>query len=371
MSGAASSPADDLAHMRHALVLGRRNLGATWPNPAVGAVLLSADGRIVGVGATAPGGRPHAEPQALAMAGAAARGGTLYVTLEPCSHHGRTPPCVDAIVEAGVARVVVALGDPDPRVAGRGFERLQAAGIEVITGVATGEARRDLAGHLRRICDNRPHVLLKLAISADGKAALPGNRPAAITSQAARARAHLARAQADAIMIGIGTVLADDPELTCRLPGLTHRSPVRVVLDADLRLPANGQMARSARQVPVWVIACERACPQRERALSDMGVEIMRVPANDGRLELPRVLELLAGQGITRLMLEGGPTLATSFARAGLIDEAMIFAGPVELGAGAPPADPEGALAALLAGPLVAWRDETWGADRLTLYERG
>src|SRR5271165_1670449 len=238
---------NDARFMALALALGRRGLGQTWPNPSVGAVVVRQEGDvpiIVGRGVTCAGGRPHAETEALARAGFAARGSTLYVTLEPCSHHGKTPPCADAIVQAGVARVVSALEDPNPEVAGRGHAKLRAAGIAVDVGVGAEEARRAHAGHIRRVVDGRPHVTLKLAVSADGKAGLAGRRPTTITGEAAHARVHLMRATHDAILVGIGTVMADDPLLTCRLPGMKVGSPIRVVLDAGLRTPAASRLAR-------------------------------------------------------------------------------------------------------------------------------
>src|SRR5262249_29719727 len=234
--------AADQRYMQLALTLGRRGLGRTWPNPAVGAVVVK-DGAIVGRGWPQPGGRPHAEPQALARAGEAARGATLYVTLEPCSHYGKTPPCADAVIAAGIARVVSAIEDPNPQVAGEGHRRLRAAGIAVDVGLSAAQARRAHAGHIRRIRDGRPHVMLKLAVPADAKAGLAGRRPAVSTGAPARERVHLRRAQSDAVLTGIGTVLADDPLLTCRLPGMTERSPVRVVLDSRLRLPRESQLA--------------------------------------------------------------------------------------------------------------------------------
>src|SRR6201987_2258696 len=224
-------PAVDARFMALGLALGRRGLGNTWPNPAVGAVIVRNESEgpvVVGRAWTQPGGRPHAEIEALRRAGAAARGATMYVTLEPCSHYGKSPPCADAIVAAGIARVVAALEDPNPEVAGAGHARLRAAGIAVEVGLGSQEARRAHAGHIRRIRDGRPHVTLKLAVSADGKAGAAGRRPAAITGEAARARVHRMRAMNDAILIGIGTARADDPQLTCRLPGLEARSPVRV-----------------------------------------------------------------------------------------------------------------------------------------------
>jgi diaminohydroxyphosphoribosylaminopyrimidine deaminase/5-amino-6-(5-phosphoribosylamino)uracil reductase len=226
--------------MALALAVGRRGLGRTRPNPAVGAVVVR-EGVIVGRGWTQPGGRPHAEVEALRRAGEAARGATLYVTLEPCSHHGQSPPCADAVIAAGIRRVVSALEDPNPEVAGRGHTRLREAGIAVEVGEGVAAARRDHAGHLRRMRDGRPHVTLKLAVSADGKAGLAGRRPVALTGEAARAGVHMLRATQDAILVGIGTALADDPALTCRLPGMAARSPVRVVLDSELRLPLASQ----------------------------------------------------------------------------------------------------------------------------------
>src|SRR3954463_14098838 len=221
----------DTRFMALALTLGRRGLGNAWPNPAVGAVVVK-DGVVVGRGWTQPGGRPHAEVEALRRAGEAARGATLYATLEPCSHHGKTPPCVDAIMTAGISRVVSALEDPNPEIAGQGHARLREAGVDVSLGVCADEARRAHAGHIRRVRDGRPHVTLKLAVSADGKARLAGRRPATITGEAARAQVHLLRAMNDALRVGIGTAPADDPLLPCRLPGMESRSPVRVVLDS-------------------------------------------------------------------------------------------------------------------------------------------
>src|SRR5712672_2359513 len=274
--------------MSLALALGRRGLGNTWPNPAVGAVVVRHDGEpvIVGRGWTQPGGRPHAETEALRRAGAAARGATLYATLEPCSHHGKTPPCIDAIMAAGIARVVSALEDPNPEIAGEGHARLRAQGVTVDVGSGAEEALRAHAGHFRRVRDGRPHVTLKLAVSADGKAGLPGRRPAAITGEAARARVHLMRAMNDAVLTGIGTVLADDPLLNCRLPGMEARSPVRVVLDSALRLPEGSKLANSATRTLDWVFVDQNAKPEHEAALTQAGVELLRVPGANGRLDL-------------------------------------------------------------------------------------
>src|SRR6202161_1327677 len=244
------SKAADQRFMQLALTLGRRGQGRTWPNPAVGAVAVK-DGVIVGRGWTQPGGRPHAEPVALAQAGAAARGATLYVTLEPCSHIGKSPPCADAVIAAGIARVVSAIEDPHPEGAGAGHARRRAAGITVDIGLCAAEAARDHAGHFRRVRDQRPHVILKLAVSADDKIGAAGGKPVAITGEAAKARVHLLRAQCDAILVGIGTVRADDPLLTCRLPGMSARSPVRVVLDRTLRIPGTSRLGAFGRKAPL------------------------------------------------------------------------------------------------------------------------
>jgi diaminohydroxyphosphoribosylaminopyrimidine deaminase/5-amino-6-(5-phosphoribosylamino)uracil reductase len=368
LSDAGLTSAQDARFMALALALGRRGLGRTWPNPAVGAVVAK-DGMIVGRGWTQPGGRPHAETEALRRAGAAARGATLYVTLEPCSHHGKTPPCADAIVAAGIARVVSALVDPNPQVAGAGHWRLAEAGVVVEVGVGAEEARRAHAGHIRRVQDGRPHVILKLAVSADGKAARSGRRPAAITGEAGRARAHLLRAQSDAVLTGIGTVVADDPLLTSRLPGV--RSPLRVVLDATLRLPLASKLVATARQVPLWVVTSEAAPRAREQALAAQGVDVARVPGTDGKLDLAAVLKLLAQRGITRLMVESGPILAAAFLRADLVDEAALFRSPAIIGPDGIDALDGLPLSALTQSPrLNAIDRETVGADTVETFER-
>jgi diaminohydroxyphosphoribosylaminopyrimidine deaminase/5-amino-6-(5-phosphoribosylamino)uracil reductase len=327
----ADARSEDRRFMALALTLGRRGLGRTWPNPAVGAVIVN-NGVIVGRGWTQPSGRPHAEVEALRRAGETARGATLYVTLEPCSHHGKSPPCADAVIAAGLARVVSALEDPNPEVAGAGHARLRAAGIVVDVGVGAQEARRDHAGHIRRMRDGRPQVMLKLAISADGKAGAAGRRPVAITGEVVRDRVHLLRAESDAIMVGIGTALADDPTLTCRLPGMAGYSPVRIVLDGTLRLPLRSRLVQTARATPVWVVAGPQAARAAEETLVAGGVTVLRSEENNGRLDLLSVLKLLARRGITRLMVEGGPTLAAAFLAADLIDEAVLFHSPKTVG---------------------------------------
>jgi diaminohydroxyphosphoribosylaminopyrimidine deaminase/5-amino-6-(5-phosphoribosylamino)uracil reductase len=364
----------DLRFMELALGLGRRGLGRTWPNPAVGAVVVrqQPDGPvIVGRGWTEPHGRPHAETQALERAGGAARGATLYVTLEPCSHFGRTPPCADAIIAAGIARVVSALEDPNPQVAGEGHRRLAAAGITVEVGIGADAARLAHAGHIRRMREKRPQVMLKLAVSADGKAGLAGRRPAPITGEPARARVHLMRAMNDAVLTGIGTVLADDPFMTCRLPGMADRSPVRVVLDGQLRLPPDSRLVATARETPLWVVTGTLAPEEREQALRRAGAEVLRVPAAGGRLELAAVLERLAECAITRLMVEAGPILAAAMVEADLVDEAALLRSPKPIGPAGIDALEGLPLAALTNAPrLQLIRTELAGEDTIEFLVR-
>jgi diaminohydroxyphosphoribosylaminopyrimidine deaminase/5-amino-6-(5-phosphoribosylamino)uracil reductase len=368
------TPTDDARFMALALALGARGLGRTWPNPAVGAVIVRNDGAgpvIVGRGWTQPGGRPHAETEALQRAGEAARGATLYVTLEPCSHHGKTPPCADAIVAAGVARVVSAMVDPNPEVSGAGHWRMAEAGIVVEVGVGAEEAARAHAGHIRRVRDGRPHVLLKLAVSADGKAGLAGRRPAAITGEPARARVHGLRAISDAVLTGIGTVLADDPLLSCRLPGMAARSPVRVVLDSALRLPPESRLAVTARETPLWVVTGEAAPNERAEALQRRGAEVLSVASSGGELDLAGVLRKLAERGITRLMVEAGPILAAAFLAADVVDEAVLLRAPTSIGPDGIDALEGRPLEALTRSPRLLLRgSETIGADTMEHYER-
>jgi len=325
--------AEDLRFMALALALGRRGLGRTWPNPAVGAVVVRDDGAgpvIVGRGWTQPGGRPHAEVEALARAGEAARGATLYVTLEPCSHHGKTPPCADAIIQAGIKRVVSAIADPNPQVAGAGHWRLAENGVTVEVGLGADEAQHDNAGHIRRMTDGRPHTILKLAVSADGKAGLSGRRPVQITGSVVRNEVHRMRATSDAVLTGIGTALSDDPLLTCRLPGMADRSPVRVVLDSQLRLPLDGRLVATAREVPLWVVGDERGPEHNAQALRDRGAYVHHFFAWEPSLAV--VLKMLAQRGITRLMIEAGPIVSAAFVNADLVDEAVVFRSPNAIG---------------------------------------
>ena len=366
------SKAADQRFMQLALTLGRRGQGRTWPNPAVGAVVVK-DGVIVGRGWTQPGGRPHAEPEALARAGEAARGATLYVTLEPCSHVGKSPPCADAIIAADIARVVSAIEDPNPEVAGQGHARLRAAGITVDVGLGAAEAARDHAGHFRRIRDQRPHVILKLAVSSDDKIGASGRKPVAISGEAARARVHLLRAQCDAILVGIGTVRADDPLLTCRLPGMEVRSPVRVVLDRSLRIPGASRLVHSARETPLWVMTSSLSEAPSAMKLGAAGAQVIRVATTvkPPGLDLMAVLHALADKGITRLMVEGGARVASSFVAAGLVDEVWLLRGPDAIGADGVAALDALPLSAITQSPLFEQRaSETLQSDTLTIYGR-
>ena len=365
--------AADQRFMQLALTLGRRGQGRTWPNPAVGAVVVN-DGIIVGRGWTQPGGRPHAEPVALAQAGEAARGATLYVTLEPCSHVGKSPPCTDAVIAAGIKRVVSAIEDPNPEVAGQGHARLRAAGIMVDVGLYALEAARDHAGHFTRVRDHRPHVMLKLAVSRDDKIAGAERKQVTITGEAAKARMHLLRAQSDAILVGIGTVLADDPLLTCRLPGMEARSPVRVVLDRALRMQGNSRLVRSARATPLWVMTSDLAEAPAATMLGAAGAEVIRhettaMPRSG--LDLQAVLHALAGKGITRLLVEGGARVASSFVSAGLVDEFWLLRGPDNIGGDGVAALEGLPLTSLTQSPGLRIRaSEKLDQDILTVYER-
>jgi diaminohydroxyphosphoribosylaminopyrimidine deaminase/5-amino-6-(5-phosphoribosylamino)uracil reductase len=366
------SKAADQRFMQLALALGRRGQGRAWPNPAVGAVVVK-DGVIVGRGWTQPGGRPHAEPEALGRAGEATRGATLYVTLEPCSHVGKSPPCADAIIAAGISRVVSAIEDPNPVVAGQGHAKLRAAGITVDIGLGAAEAARDHAGHFRRVRDKRPQVILKLAVSSDGKIGAAGHKPIAITGEAAKNRVHLLRAQCDAVLVGIGTVLADDPLLTCRLPGMAALSPVRVVLDRSLRIAGTSRLVHSARETPLWVMTSNLAEAPAATKLGAAGAQVIRVATTTASagLDLPVALRALSEKGITRLLVEGGARVASSFVAAGLVDEVWLLRGPDPVGAGGVDALEALPLSALTESPALKLRaSETLQNDTLTIYER-
>src|SRR5689334_13539633 len=357
--------------MRAALGLARRGLGNTWPNPAVGCVLVR-DGRVVGRGWTQPGGRPHAETEALARAGELARGATAYVTLEPCSHWGRTPPCCDALIRAGVARVVVAAGDPDPRVDGRGLARLREAGIRVDTGLFQAEAVALNAGFARRITEGRPLVTLKLATTLDGRIATAKGESRWITGAEARRAAHAIRARHDAVLVGSGTVLADDPDLTCRLPGMARVPLARVVADARLRTPLSARLVATARSVPSWIATAPGHKPAELAPYQQAGVELLMVRrGKPAGLDLAALLAALAQRGVTRVMAEGGAGIAAGLLREGLVDRIAWFHAPGVMGGDGLPAVQPLPLAELSAMPRfrrVASRPV--GTDWLTEFER-
>lgn len=318
--------------MRAALTLAARGLGRVAPNPAVGCLLVK-EGRVVGRGWTRPGGRPHAETEALKQAGTAARGATAYVTLEPCAHHGETPPCAEALVRAGVARVVVAVEDPDNRVAGRGLEMLREAGIAVELGLCRAQAERLNAGFLKRVLKGRPLVVLKLATSLDGRIATHSGDSQWITGPLARRRAHLLRSRADAILVGSGTAVLDNPRLDVRLPGLEDHRPLRVVVDGRLRLPLTHDLVKRAKEHPTLLVTHDGNPAARLAAYRSAGVEVVQVEAEPGgHVSLPAGLDLLGARGVTRLLVEGGGHLAASLLRDGLVDRLAWFQAPLVIG---------------------------------------
>ena len=324
--------------MKVALGLARRGLGSVAPNPAVGCVLVR-EGRVVGRGWTQPGGRPHAEAEALGRAGKAARGATAYVSLEPCAHHGETPPCADALAGAGIARLVVAVEDPDPQVRGRGLTRLRDAGAEVVCGVCEDEAAALNAGFFLRVGEGRPLIALKTATTLDGRIATRGGESRWITGEAARARAHGLRASHDAVMVGIGTALADDPMLDCRLPGLARRSPLRIVVDSRARLPLTSRLVKTAGEPPTWLVTLSGAAAKRRAAYGEAGVEVIEVEADgDGNLDLAAAARTLGDRGLTRVLVEGGGRLAAGLLRARLVDRLLWFRAPRLIGGDGLPA---------------------------------
>lgn len=315
----------DARFMSMAVAMGQRGLGLTWPNPSVGCV-IARDNRVLARSVTAPGGRPHAEPQALAQAGAAARGADVYVTLEPCSHHGQTGPCAEALIKAGVARVVIALQDPDPRVSGRGIAMLQKAGIETVVGVEAEAAHRLTEGFLTRIILKRPHLTLKLANSLDGRIATATGESRWITGPTARAMVHRMRATSDAVLIGSGTAFADDPMLDVRPTG---PKPVRIVVDRNLRLSLTSRLATTAKEHPLWLVhSTEESKPHL-----DAGAVLLPCPQSGNRVDLSAMMKVLAERGLTRVFCEGGGTLAASLIESGLVDQLVTFTAGVALGA--------------------------------------
>ena len=327
-----NAPKQDLDRrlMAGAIALARRGLGRTAPNPAVGAVLYRPDlGEIVGRGWTQPGGRPHAEPVAIASAGERAKGATLYVTLEPCAHHGRTPPCVEAIIAAGISRVVFGITDPDPRVSQRGLRILENAGIEVVRSALVEEAHDVTIGHVLRVSQRRPFVQVKIAVHGNGQVPTGHDgAPVWATGTESRARGHMMRAEADAILVGRGTARADNPSLDCRLPGFAEQSPLRVVLsgsgalDDELRI-----FEKRDGQAATLVFVGQHATSDVRAALRERGAEVQVIGDVAGSLWIPAVLDALVERGITRLLVEGGPSMWRAFDRAGMIDEVVMFRG--------------------------------------------
>ncbi|PVB63279.1 bifunctional diaminohydroxyphosphoribosylaminopyrimidine deaminase/5-amino-6-(5-phosphoribosylamino)uracil reductase RibD [Labrenzia sp. 011] len=334
--------------------LARRGLGHVWPNPAVAALIVREEAGgavVVGRGVTSRPGMAHAEVNALNQAGDKARGASCYVTLEPCSHYGRTPPCALALTNAGVSRVIVGMLDPNPRVAGRGVKMLEEAGIDVTVGVREAAMKVLYHGFTLRQLRHRPHVFLKLAASTDGYIGRAGEGQVRISGELSMRKVHGFRAVHDAILIGSGTALADDPQLTCRLPGLAERSPVRVVVDRFARLPLESKLVRGCADVPVWVICGNAADPDRMDALAEAGVNVIRVPATETGIEPSVILSALATRGITRLMVEGGARMASSFLKADLVDDLCVVTGDIVIGADGIPALHGLALADVLRDP--------------------
>jgi diaminohydroxyphosphoribosylaminopyrimidine deaminase/5-amino-6-(5-phosphoribosylamino)uracil reductase len=362
----------DEDHMAQALQLARRGLGQTWPNPSVGAIVVAPGGEVLARGWTAPGGRPHAEAIALERAGYSARGATLYVTLEPCAHaDGSGPACAEMVAAARPARAVIALRDPDPRTSGRGIERLVAAGIDVTDGVLEEEAKAVTLGHILRVTEERAAVTLKLAVGADGLIPRGNGAPVWVTGPDARAHGHLLRARHDAILVGRGTILADDPTLTCRLPGMSCRSPVRVVLDRRLRTPPDARLFDDL-MVPVWLVCSGDEEHPNTDALQDRGAEIVSVPVDDhGLLAVRDALETLASRGITRVLVEGGPSVARAFLDADLIDEAVIYQGSKPVGPGGLlPFVGDGLDRVTASGHFIEIETRFFGPDRMSWWRR-
>ncbi len=355
--------------MKMALHLGVRGLGQVMPNPAVGCVIVR-DGLVVGRGWTAPGGRPHGETEALARAGEAAQGATAYVSLEPCAHEGRTGACARALIDAGIRRVVGTCDDPDPRVSGQGYKMLEAAGVEVTTGVMAREAERLNGGFFSRVLRGRPYIILKLAASMDGRVATHTGGSRWITGPVSRTRGHMMRAQADAIMVGGTTAMMDNPDLKCRLPGLEERSPIRIVADGRLRLPLTSRLVRSAHEVPVWILTRKDCDAGRRAAFEDCGVTILPVPVTgESLMNMEEAMKILGGRGITRLLVEGGGYLAASLLIEKLVDRLVWFHGARLIGGdGVPALRPFGVDRLAMAPSLELLSSVGLDDDRMTSW---
>lgn len=357
----------DIDHMAHALRLAARGVGNVWPNPAVGCVIVK-DGLIVGRGWTQPGGRPHAEVCALRQAGSLAKGATAYVTLEPCAHHGHTPPCAEALIAAKVVRVVTALTDPDTRVSGRGHAMLRAAGVEVTENVLRTEATALNAGFLKRVTLGLPFVTLKLAASLDGRTATATGESRWITGPEARRKVHALRLGHDAVMVGSGTALADDPDLTVRDMG-TVRQPVRIVLDRMLKHSPESRLGRTAKDHPVWLLHGPNAPQSARKAWAETGATLIETPETAGQLDLTAALAKLAQKGLTRILSEGGSTVAAALVKARLVDDLALFSGGVLIGGEGHPALGPLGLTALADAPRPTLRESrSLGPDHYALW---
>ncbi|MFO1203886.1 MAG: bifunctional diaminohydroxyphosphoribosylaminopyrimidine deaminase/5-amino-6-(5-phosphoribosylamino)uracil reductase RibD [Tabrizicola sp.] len=357
----------DADHIAHALRLAARGLGNVWPNPAVGCVLVK-DGMVVGRGWTQPGGRPHAEVRALQQAGAAANGATAFVTLEPCAHHGKTPPCAEALIGAKVARVVTALTDPDPRVSGKGHALLRHAGISVTEGILTARATRQNAGFLKRVTRGLPFVTLKLAATLDGRIATASGESRWITGPLARRKVHALRMSHDAVMVGSGTALADDPDLTVREMG-APRQPVRILLDRQLRHSPASRLGRTAADTPVWILHGASAPKDARTAWTEAQAVLIEVPETDGQLDLTAAMAALANRGLTRILSEGGSTLGAALLRHGLVDDLALFSGAALIGSEGLPALGALGLIALADAPRPVLREtQVLGPDLYSLW---
>lgn len=358
--------------MKTALALARRGLGRVAPNPAVGCVVLNSDGQVAGRGWTQPGGRPHAETEALRRAGESTKGGTAYVSLEPCAHHGETPPCAESLIEAGIARTVIATEDPDPRVSGAGIARLQETGMEVRVGVGRRDAERLNAGFMKRVIEGRPLVTLKCATTLDGRIATHGGESQWITGPVARSWGHGFRASHDAVLTGASTVRADDPEFTCRLQGMEEFSPLRVVLDSRLTTPLTSKLVATAKNHATWIVTAAGAERDRKSAFRDCGVEVIEVEADEGgRPNVAAALGLLAERGITRVLAEGGGRVAAALLRAGAVDRIAWFRAPAIMGGDGIPAVEAFGVDALGRMALFERRlSFAAGRDCLEIYER-
>lgn len=363
-----ADPALDAQHMRAAIALARRGLGETAPNPSVGCVIVK-DNAVIGRGRTAPGGRPHAETEALRTAGEAARGATAYVSLEPCSHTGKTPPCAGALAAAGIARVVIGATDPNPKVNGQGVAMLRAAGIAVTENVLREDAEAVISGFAMAQASGRPLLRLKLASTLDGRIATRTGESQWITGEPARRAAHAMRGRHDAVMVGVGTVLADDPELTCRIAGFRIAPLVRIVVDSHLRTPLMCRLVRSAETQPVWLLHRDGADPARARALAGAGVRLIELPGSSAGVALDAALQALGAAGLTRVLAEGGGTLAAALLRDHLVDRLAWFHAPGVMGGDGWPAAQGFGVSALREMPrFTLTAREAWGEDILSTY---